>query len=87
VLPLLLAWVGLAGAWLIYLEPFVLYRQLLASIALCVIATGWWMAWRRRAAFGTLAILACATALTLAAIAVTQFEGPLQRYVVSLKRK
>jgi hypothetical protein len=35
----------------------------------------------------TLAVLACATALTLVAVAVTEYEGPLQKYVVSLKRR
>ena len=86
VLPLLLAWAGLAGAWLIYLEPFVMHRQFLVVVAGVVIAAGSWLAWRRRASWGTLVVLTCATALALGAVAVTEYEGPLQRYVIVLKR-
>jgi mercuric ion transport protein len=86
VFPLLLAWVGLADAWLIYLEPFVVYRRALVLLAVGVIAAGWWLALRRRASRGTLVVLACASALTLVAVVVTEHEGPLQRYVLSLKR-
>jgi mercuric ion transport protein len=86
VLPLLLAWAGLAGAWLIYLEPFVVFRQFLVVAAGVVIAAGWWLAWRRRSSWGTLVVLTCATALTLVAVAVTEYEGSLQRYVIALKR-
>jgi mercuric ion transport protein len=86
VLPLLLAWAGLAGAWLIYLEPFVVYRRALVLLAIVVIAAGWWLALRRRASWGTLVVLASASALTLGAVVVTEYEGPLQRYVLSLKR-
>jgi hypothetical protein len=79
-------WHGLAGAWLIYLEPFVVYRRVLVLLAVVVIAAGWWLALRRGASRGTLVVLASASALTLGAVAVTEYEGPLQRYVLSLKR-
>jgi hypothetical protein len=86
VLPLLLAWPGLAGAWLIYLEPFVVYRRALVPLAVVVIAAGWWLALRRGVSRETLVVLGCASALTLGAVVVTEYEGPLQRYVLSLER-
>ena len=86
VFPLLLAWEGLAGAWLIYLEPFVVYRRALVLLAVIVIAAGWWLALRRRVSRGTLVVLVSASALTLGAVVVSEQEGPLQRYVLSLER-
>ena len=48
VLPLVLASVGLAGAWIAHLELFVVYRRPITAMALVVIAVGWWIAFRRR---------------------------------------
>jgi mercuric ion transport protein len=86
VLPLLLAWAGLAGAWFIYLEPFVVHRHLFALLAGLIVCAGWWLAIRRRSSRGTLAVLACATMLTVAALLVTEYEGQLQRYILAVKR-
>ena len=86
VLPLLLAWAGLAGAWLIYIEPFVAHRRPFALLAALVIFAGWWLAMRRRSSWGTFAVLAFATTLTVAALLMTEYEGQRQRYILAVKR-
>jgi mercuric ion transport protein len=86
-LPLLLASLGLAGAWIANLELFVVYRAFLIVAALVLIALGWTIALQRRASGRTFVVLGLATATVLAAMAVTQYEGEISRYLVSLRRK
>lgn len=87
VLPLVLASGGLAGVWIASLEIFVVYRRPITAVAYIVIAVGWWIAFRRRSSRGTFVILGCATALVLAALVLTEYEGQITRYVVSLRRR
>jgi mercuric ion transport protein len=86
VLPLVMASVGLAGAWIANLEVFVIYRTYITAIALLVIAVGWWIARRRRSSRNTFIVLSCATVLVLAALILPYYEGPITRYVLSLRR-
>jgi mercuric ion transport protein len=87
VLPLVLAWVGLAGAWIANLEIFVVYRAYITVLALVVIAVGWWISLRRHSSRGTLIVLGCATVLVLGAFLLTAYEGQITRYVLSLRRR
>jgi MerT mercuric transport protein len=56
-LPLTLAWLGLAGAWIANLEIFVVYRPYITLFAIIVIILGWATALRRRASPRTLVVL------------------------------
>ena len=87
VLPLVLASAGLAGAWIASLEIFVVYRTYITIIAVVVIAAGWWIALRRHSSRGTLIVLGCATVLVLGALVLSHYEGPITRYVLSLRRR
>jgi mercuric ion transport protein len=86
-LPLILASLGLAGAWIASLEVFVVYRAYFTVAALVLIALGWAIALRRRSSSRTLIILGLATFTVLAALAITQYEGEISRYLVSLRRR
>ncbi len=86
-LPLVLASLGLAGAWIANLGIFVVYRPYITVVALVVIAVGWAIALRRKAYGRTILILSLATAIVLAALAVAHSEPEITRYLVSLRRK
>jgi mercuric ion transport protein len=86
-LPLILASVGLAGAWLANLEIFAVYRAYITAAALVLIVVGWGLALRRRPSRRTYIVLGIATATALAALLVTQYEGEITRYLVSRRRK
>jgi mercuric ion transport protein len=86
-LPLILASVGLAGAWLANLEVFVVYRASITIAALVLIVLGWVVALQRRSSGRTFVILGIATFTVLAALAITHYEGEITRYLVSLRRK
>lgn len=49
-LPLALAWLGLAGAWIAKLRIFVSYRPIITAAAVMLICMGWLIAIRRSAA-------------------------------------
>jgi mercuric ion transport protein len=86
-LPLVLASLGLAGAWIANLGIFVAYRPYITIAALIVIAAGWVIALRRKPSGRTLLVLGLATVIVLAALAVAQYEPEITRYLVSLRRK
>jgi mercuric ion transport protein len=86
-LPLILASLGLAGAWIANLELFVVYRAYFTVAALVLIALGWAIALRRQSSSRTLVVLGLATFTVLAALAITQYEGEISRYLVSLRRR
>jgi mercuric ion transport protein len=86
-LPLILASLGLAGAWIANLEVFVVYRAYITVAALVLIAIGWAVAFRRRPLGRTFFVLGIATVTVLAALALTQYEPEITRYLVSLRRK
>lgn len=86
-LPLLLASLGLAGAWIANLEVFVVYRAYFTIAAFVLIALGWAFALRRRASGRTFTVLGLATLTVLAALAITQYDGEISQYLVSLRRK
>lgn len=48
VLPIALSLVGLGGAWLAVLGPFVAYRDVILILVGCVIAWSWIRLWRTR---------------------------------------
>lgn len=72
-LPLALAWLGLAGAWLANLEIFVVYRPYVTAFAIIVIALGWALALRRRASGRTLIVLGVASVLVAAALLIEHY--------------
>jgi mercuric ion transport protein len=86
-LPLALAWVGLAGAWIANLGIFVVYGPYVTAFATIIIAVGWATALWRRASVRTFIVLAVASALVLAALFISHYETDLTRYLVALRRK
>src|SRR5215467_14709103 len=86
-LPLALAWLGLAGAWIANLGIFVTYRPYITGAAVILIGLGWIIAVRRRAANRTFVVLALATMLVGGAVLVSYYETELARYLVGLRRK
>jgi mercuric ion transport protein len=86
-LPLVLAWLGLAGAWIASLGVFVAYRPYVTAAAVILISLGWIMAVRRRGANRTFVVLALATMLVGGAVLVSYYEAELTRYAVALRRK
>src|SRR5215469_207173 len=86
-LPLVLAWLGLAGAWIAHLGIFVAYRPYITATAVVLIGMGWVIASRRRAATRTFVVLALATMLVGGAVLVSYYETELTRYLVALRRK
>lgn len=86
-LPLALASLGLAGAWLANLGIFVIYRPYVTAFAIIVIALGWAIALRRRASVRTLTVLGVASILVLAALLIAHYETELTRYLIALRRK
>lgn len=86
-LPLVLASLGLAGAWIANLGIFVVYRPYIIAVALVVIAVGWAIALRRQSSRGTFLVLSSGTVIVLAALAVAHYEPEITRYLVSLRRK
>ena len=86
-LPLALAWLGLAGAWLAHLGIFVTYRPYITSVAIIVIGLGWVIALRRHASWRAMVFLGFASVIVGMALALTHYEPELTRYLVSLRRK
>jgi mercuric ion transport protein len=87
VLPLALAWLGLAGAWIANLGIFVAYRPYITAFAIIVIVFGWMIALRRRASTRTLVVLGAASVVVGAALLVAHYETELTRYMIALRRK
>src|SRR5215467_7693267 len=73
-LPLALAWLGLAGAWIANLGVFVVYRPYITIAAMLLIGLGWVIAIRRGAAARTYIVLALATVLVGGAMLVSYYE-------------
>ena len=86
-LPLALAWLGLAGAWISNLGIFVAYRPYITAAAVVLIGVGWVIASWRRAANRTIVVLALATVFVAGAMLVSHYEAELARYLVALRRK
>jgi mercuric ion transport protein len=86
-LPLALAWLGLAGAWIANLGIFVVYRPCVTVFAVIVIGLGWTIALLRRAPFRTFIILGVASVLVVAALLIAHYEPELTRYLIALRRK
>src|SRR5262245_44411321 len=76
-LPLALAWLGLAGAWIANLEIFVVYRPYITLFAIIVIVSGWAIALRRRASPRTLVVLGIASVVVGAALLIAHYEAEL----------
>ena len=85
-LPLALASFGLAGAWIANLGVFVVHRPYITMVALSILLIGWTIAVQRQAPARTFVILAIATAVTLAAVVVAQYESEINRYLLALRR-
>jgi mercuric ion transport protein len=85
-LPLLLAWLGLAGAWIAHLGILIVYRPYITAVALAIIAAGWAIAFRRQARRRTFLVLGLATVVVLAALVATQYEPQINRYLIAIRR-
>ncbi|MFM9850740.1 MAG: mercuric transporter MerT family protein [Hyphomicrobiaceae bacterium] len=86
-LPLALAWLGLAGAWIANLAIFVVYRPYITAFAIIVIAFGWAIALRRRASPRTFIVLGIASVVVAMALLIAHHETELTRYLIALRRK
>lgn len=86
-LPLALASLGLAGAWIANLGIFVVYRPYVTAFAIVVIVVGWAVALLRRAPLRTLIVLGIASVLVVAALLIAHYETELTRYLIALRRK
>ena len=86
-LPLALAWVGLAGAWLANFGIFVAYRPYVTAFAIIIIALGWATALRRRASVRALMVLGVASILVVTASLIGHYEIELTHYLIVLRRK
>jgi len=86
-LPLALAWLGLAGAWIANLEIFVVYRPYITLFAIIVIVLGWVIALRQRASPRTFVALGVASVFVGAALLIAHYETELTRYLIALRRK
>src|SRR5262245_38379078 len=86
-LPLGLAWLGLAGAWIANLAIFVTYRPFITTAAVILVGAGWAIAIRRHAGHRTFVVLTLATVLVGGAMLVTYYETELTRYLLALRRK
>lgn len=86
-LPLSLAWLGLAGAWIANLGIFVVYRPYLTVFAIIVIGLGWVIAVRRRASPRTLVVLGLASVVVGMALLIAHYETELTRYLIAVRRK
>jgi mercuric ion transport protein len=86
-LPLALAWLGLAGAWVANLGIFVAYRPYITAAAVALIGIGWIIAIWRTTTNRTFVVLALATMLVGGAVLVSYYETELTRYLVALRRK
>lgn len=86
-LPLALASLGLAGAWMANLGIFVVYRPYVTAFAIIVIVLGWAITLRRRASVHTLMVLGVASVLVVAALLLAHYETDLTRYLIALRRK
>src|SRR5215467_15164926 len=73
-LPLALAWLGLAGAWIANLGIFVIYRPYTIAGTVIVVGLGWVIAIQRRAAPRTFAVLGLASLVVGGAILVSYYE-------------
>jgi mercuric ion transport protein len=78
-LPLALASLGLAGAWIASLEVFAAYRPYVSAVAVLLVALGWIVARRRRASPRAHVLLGVATAVIVAALVLPHFEAALIR--------
>lgn len=85
-LPLVLAMLGLGGAWLASFSLFIVFRPYIISAALLIIAIGWLLALRRTSTARTRLALGVATALVCGALLISEYEPEITRYLVSLRR-
>lgn len=90
-LPLGLSIVGLGGAWLTFLEPFVRYREFILIAVAIVIALSWLRLWRspgdirgnRRGAILT----PIATVVFLVALSASYWENEIARSLWNILRQ
>jgi mercuric ion transport protein len=85
-LPLALASLGLAGAWMANLGIFVVYQPYISMAALIVVLSGWIIAVRRQEPPRTFVVLGIATVVVLTAVAVAHYEPQINRYLLALRR-
>lgn len=86
VLPLLLASVGVGGAWIAQLSIFVTYRWYILTFALMLIAASWLVALFRGSSTRARFILAIATALVIAALLMPTYEDDITRQLLKVMR-
>lgn len=88
VLPIALSLVGLGGAWLTVLGPFVAYRDAILILVGCIIAWSWLRLWRTRCKLHTkrrgVLITAIASVAFLLALSAPLWEMQLARSMWTL---
>ena len=82
VLPLLLAAVGVGGAWIAQLAIFVTYQWYILTFAAALIAISWIVALVRGSSGRTKLILAVSTALVLAALVMPIYEEEITQFLL-----
>lgn len=83
IIPLALTIVGLGGAWLSVLDPFVTYRELILIGVTVIVLLGWWRVWQ---AGGQMRGVVMASVTSLAAIlgwTAPMWEWELSRVLLS----
>jgi mercuric ion transport protein len=83
IIPLALTIVGLGGAWLSVLDPFVAYRELILIGVTVIVLLGWWRVWQ---AGGQMRGVVMASVTSLAAVlgwTAPMWEWELSRVLLS----
>ncbi|MGI9523941.1 MAG: hypothetical protein ACR2PG_20090 [Hyphomicrobiaceae bacterium] len=86
VLPLMLAAVGVGGAWIAQLAIFVTYQWYILTIAVVLFAITWIVAVVRGSSRRAKLILAVSTALVAAAFAMPIYEDDITQHLLKMMR-
>ncbi len=86
VLPLMLAAVGVGGAWIAQLAIFVTYQWYILTIAVVLIANSWIVAFVRGSSKRAKIILAVSTALVAAAFVMPIYEDDIAQQLFKIMR-
>lgn len=86
VLPLMLAAVGVGGAWIAQLAIFVTYQWYILTFAIALIAISWVVALVRGSSRRAKIILAISTALVAAAVILPVYEDDITQQLLKVMR-
>jgi mercuric ion transport protein len=86
VLPLMLAAIGVGGAWIAQLAVFVTYQWYILTLAVLLITISWIAAFVRGSSRRTKLILAISTALVAAAFVMPIYEDDITQQLLKMMR-